>query len=381
MHLHEYQAKEIFRRYSLPVPDFHVLFTPEELEQIPWQEAVVKVQIHAGGRGKAGGVKRAKNRKELRAHVQELLGKRIVTPQTGPEGIVSRALLVSLPVEIAEEYYLALTIDRKSALPLLIASKEGGVEIEEVAATHPEKILTLPLRGSLRRYQQIRVAKFLGWKGELFELGSALLVHLLRLFLESDASLVEINPLVRTPDNRLLALDAKLSLDENALFRHKEYAGWRDLSQLTESEALAQEFDLAYVGLEGEIGCMVNGAGLAMATMDLIHHYGGRPANFLDVGGGASQEKVAQGFRILLKDKHVKAIFVNIFGGIMDCAVLAKGIVEAAREGIGVPLVVRMEGTHAKEGREILRHSALAIQTVEGLAEGAQQAVAAARGE
>lgn len=388
MNLHEYQAKEILRRFGVKIPDFSVISSLQELipvlDALQLSEAVVKVQVHAGGRGKAGGVKVAKNREEIVAASKQLLGMKIVNNQTGPQGVVANFVLLSPLIEIKKEYYLAATIDRMTARAVIIASTEGGVDIEETAAKHPEKILTFPLmaNGQIRSYHLLELCKFMSWKGEQAKEGSALATALARAFTETDASLAEINPLVESAKGELVALDAKLSIDDNALYRHPEIAALYDPTQLTPQEAKAREFDLAYVGLSGSIGCMVNGAGLAMATMDIIKHFGGTPANFLDVGGGASEEKVAAGFKIILSDPHVKAVLVNIFGGIMNCETLANGITAAAKElGVHVPLIVRMEGTNVEKGRDILDRSGLNITVAHTLTEAAQKAVEASKGK
>lgn len=379
MHVHEYQAKMILQHYGIPTPIFAVVSHLDELEsaidKLGLEQAVVKVQVHAGGRGKAGGVKIARSRAEIFEAVDQLLGMHITTPQTGKEGIVVRQLLISPLVDIVQEYYLGVTVDRQRAQAVLIASPEGGMEIEELSATHPERIKVIPIHpgGVLRNYELIELAKFMGWKGTLEKQGKQIVVGMVKAFVETDASLLEINPLVRTPEGELTALDAKLTLDDNALYRQPQLAACYDPTQLTPYEARAKEHDLAYVALEGNIGCMVNGAGLAMATMDIIHHYGGSPANFLDVGGGASQEKVAEGFKIILSDPKVKAILVNIFGGIMNCVTLAAGIITATTElGVHVPLVVRMEGTNVEAGRKILQDSDLNILLADTLDEAAR---------
>lgn len=387
MNLHEYQAKLVLRKYGIPVPDFAVISDVSELKEIvedlDLNEAVIKIQVHAGGRGKGGGVKLAKNRQEIFAYTEKLLGMRLVNNQTGPQGVVARQVLISPTVKIKKEYYVGAIIDRPNSRAVLIASPEGGMEIEEIAHRTPEKILKMPigLDGQLRGYQLIELGKFMGWSGSLLEQGKHIFAALAKAFMDCDGSLLEINPLIETEDGRLLALDAKLSLDDNALFRQPELAAFFDPFQLEPTEAKAQKFDLAYVAMDGTIGCMVNGAGLAMATMDIIQHYGGKPANFLDVGGGASQEKVAEGFKILLSDPKVNAILVNIFGGIMNCVTLAGGIVAAAGEcGLAVPLIVRMEGTNVEAGKKMLADSGLNIQIADGLDDAAQKAVSAARG-
>jgi len=382
MNTHEYQAKEILMEYGIPIPDFLVASNPKEvdeaIESLDLKEAVIKIQVHAGGRGKGGGVKFAKTPKDIKESANQLLGMKLVNNQTGPQGVIAHQVLISAPMQIEKEYYIGAIIDRERARPVLIASPEGGMEIEEVAIKSPEKILTLPigLDGTLKPYHAMRLANFMGWSREQGKMGRKIAQGLARAFIETDATLLEINPLISTKEGELYALDAKLSVDENALFRQQEVASFYDPTQQSKSEVAAKQFDLAYIALDGDIGCMVNGAGLAMATMDIIHYYGGQPANFLDVGGGASKEKVAEGFKIILSDPNVKAILVNIFGGIMDCAVLAEGIIAAAREfSIKVPVVVRMEGTNVDQGRLLLRESGLSIISAEGLADAAQKAV------
>ncbi len=385
MNLHEYQAKQILADYAIPIPDFGIASTKSEAEKIlrslGLQQAVVKIQVHAGGRGKAGGVKFCKTPEEVLQTVSSLIGMKMVNEQTGPEGIVAHKVIISRPIEIEKEFYLGAVIDRDKARPVLIASPEGGVEIEEVAAQHPEKILTIPidLDGKVKSFYLLRLAKFMGWHGESAKEGMKIAAGLARAFIEKDASLLEINPLVQEPSGRIWALDAKLSIDDNALFRQPECNAFYDPTQQSKNEVAAKEHDLAYIALDGDIGCMVNGAGLAMATMDIIDYYGGHPANFLDVGGGASKEKVAAGFRIILSDPKVRAILVNIFGGIMNCATIAEGVLAAAADlGIRVPLVVRLEGTNVEEGKQLLEHSRLAITTADSLSEAAEKVVAAA---
>lgn len=382
MNIHEFQAKQILKRYGIPIPDFGVASNEKEVKQIIEElkltEAMVKIQVHAGGRGKAGGVKYAKNREEIKKISNQLIGMKMVNNQTGPQGVVAHQVILSRPANIEKEYYIGATIDRENARPIMIASPEGGMEIEEIAEKTPDKILKIPigLDGKLKSFHAIRLANFMQWSGDQAKLGRKIANSLAKAFIETDASLLEINPLITTPTKEILALDAKLSIDENALFRQPDLSEYYDPSQSLPSEIAAKEFDLAYIALDGNIACMVNGAGLAMATMDIIHFYGGKPANFLDVGGGASAEKVAEGFRIILSDPNVKAILVNIFGGIMNCAVLAEGIINAARGfNIRVPLVVRMEGTNAEQGRKMLCDSELSITTAESLAEGAKKVV------
>jgi succinyl-CoA synthetase beta subunit len=383
MNTHEYQAKQILKRYKIPIPEFEVASKNHEIDRIikdlKLKEAVIKIQVHAGGRGKAGGVKFAKTPEEIIKIGEQLLGMKMVNNQTGPEGVIAHKILISKPLDIKKEFYLGAVIDRDRAEPILIASPEGGMEIEEVAAKHPEKILKVPIEldGSVRGFRLVHLCKFMGWKGEAAKIGAQIAKGVAQAFIDTDASLLEINPLIESPDGKLWALDAKLSIDDNALFRQSEIAGFYDHTQVSENEVLAKEFDLAYIALEGNIGCMVNGAGLAMATMDIIQYNGGKPSNFLDVGGGASKEKVAAGFKIILNDPKVKAILVNIFGGIMNCATLAEGIIAAMQElGIKVPLVVRMEGTNVEHGKKLLEKSKLPIITADGLAEAAEKVCA-----
>lgn len=386
MNIHEYQAKIILRQYGIHIPDIAVVSNLKEVEQIidemDLHEAVIKVQVHAGGRGKAGGVKVARTRQEILAHAKQLLGMKIINNQTGPEGVVANQVLISPLFDIKHEYYVGAVIDRKKAQAMLIVSPAGGMDIEEVAANNPKKILTLPIGtgGHLRSYHLIHIANFMGWKDKLAEQGKEIVKSLAKAFVGTDASLLEINPLIETAQGDLVVLDAKLSVDDNALFRQQQIAAFYDATQIPPNEAQAQEFDLAYVALDGEIGCMVNGAGLAMATMDIIHLYGGSPANFLDVGGGATKEKVAEGFKIILSDPKVKAILINIFGGIMNCVTLAAGIIAAAGElQVNVPLIVRMEGTNVEQGKKMLADSELNIVIADTLASAAERVVAASR--
>ena len=386
MKIHEYQAKEILRRFNVPVPKGRIATTPEEAQAIARElggaVSVVKAQIHAGGRGKGGGVKLARSPEEARARAQEILGMQLVTHQTGPAGQKVRRVLVEQGCDIARELYLGLTLDRDSSRLTLMASSEGGVEIEEVAAKHPEKILKTaidPVVG-LSSFQGRKLAYGLGLGKDVanrfVEFARALAVAYERV----DASLAEINPLVLTKGGDVLALDAKINLDDNALFRHPDLAAMRDPDEEDPRENEAKQFDLSYIALEGNIGCMVNGAGLAMATMDIIKLAGGQPANFLDVGGGADAKKVTAAFKIILGDTHVRAVLVNIFGGIMKCDVIAEGIVVAAREvGLRLPLVVRLEGTNVEKGKAILAQSGLAITSADGMRDAAEKVVAAAR--
>lgn len=387
MNTHEFQAKQILQKYGIPIPPYKVISELGEFDaaiaELGIEQAVLKVQVHAGGRGKAGGVKIGKRLDEVRKHAQSLLGMKIVNNQTGAEGVIAHQILITPLTEIAKEYYMGAVIDRQNAQAVLMASPDGGVDIEEVAEKTPERILKLPmsLQGTFRSYQLIELAKFMGWRGLIAKQGIEIAKGLAKAFMESDASLLEINPLVENNQGALTALDAKLSVDENALYRQSEISGFYDPGQIPENEVMAHEHNLAYVALEGEVGCMVNGAGLAMATMDMIYHFGGKPANFLDVGGGASKEKVAEGFKIILTDPHVKAILVNIFGGIMNCATLALGIVAAVEElKLAVPLIVRMEGTNVEEGRKILAESGLNIDIASSMTEAAEKVVLAAKG-
>ncbi|GAB4184558.1 MAG: ADP-forming succinate--CoA ligase subunit beta [Simkaniaceae bacterium] len=382
MNVHEFQAKEILSRYGILVPKFGVARTIEDIDivikKLNLKKAVIKVQVHAGGRGKAGGIKFAKNPDEIRETAKNLLGMKLVNNQTGPEGVVAYQVMIAEPVDIDSEYYLGAVIDRENAEPIIIASPEGGMEIEEVAEKHPEKILKIPicLDGRVRAHHLVKLAIFMGWRNEAAKQGMQIAKGLAKAFIEKDASLLEINPLAMAPDGKIWAVDAKLSVDDNALYRQKEIASFYDPTQASPQEAEAKRYDLAYIALQGNIGCMVNGAGLAMATMDTIHHYGGMPANFLDVGGGATKEKVAAGFRIILEDPKVKAILVNIFGGIMNCATIAEGIISAASElDIKVPLIVRLEGTNVAKGKELLAGSKLPIISADDLAGAAKKAV------
>ena len=388
MNLHEYQSKEILKKYGIPIPEFGVASNAHEvkhlIERLRLTEAVVKIQVHAGGRGKAGGVKFAKSKEEIAKVAHSLIGMKMVNQQTGPDGIIAQKVLLSKPVDIAKEYYIGAVIDRDRSLPILIASPEGGMEIEEISHKMPEKILQLPMtiEGKLRSYQIVRLCKFMGWTGDLAKKGSVIAQGLSKAFIETDASMIEINPLVLTPEGDLIAIDAKMSIDDNALFRHPEFIPYYDPSQGSPQEAKAKEFDLAYIAMQGTIGCMVNGAGLAMATMDIIQLHGALPANFLDVGGSATREKVAEGFKIILSDPQVKAILVNIFGGIMNCKTLAEGVIFAATEQhIKIPIVVRMEGTNVDAGKKLFAESRLKIVVAEDLERAAKLVVAAAKGQ
>jgi succinyl-CoA synthetase beta subunit len=384
MNIHEFQAKDILKRFGVAVPRGIVAFTAEEAkkaaDELGGGVCVVKAQIHAGGRGKGGGVKVVKNSDQAAAAARAMLGKNLVTHQTGPEGRRVRRVLVEQGLNIARELYLAMVLDRVQSRVTVICSSEGGVEIEEVADKHPEKILkeTIDPVIGLGPFQCRRLAFGLGVPAELTGKVTNVMQGLYRAFEECDASLAEINPLIITADGQVLALDAKMNFDSNAFFRQKEIVALRDLDEEDPREVEASKYDLSYISLDGNIACMVNGAGLAMATMDIIKLYGGEPANFLDVGGGANKEKVAQAFKILLADARVRGLLINIFGGIMRCDVLAQGVVEAARElSVSVPLVVRMQGTNVEIGKKILAESGLAIIAAETMAEAAEKIVAA----
>ena len=393
MNIHEYQAKELLAKYGVPVPAGHAAMTPDEAvaaaRQLPGPLWVVKAQIHAGGRGKGkfkelgpdakGGVRLAKSIEEVRAHADEMLGKTLVTIQTGEHGKQVQRLYITDGVDIAKEYYLALLVDRDSGRMAMVVSTEGGMDIESVAHATPEKIHTItidPATGFMPHHGR-SVAAALGLTGDLAKQASNVASKLYDAFLGTDAEQIEINPLAVTDDGKLLVLDAKVAFDGNALFRHKDLAELRDLSEEDPAEIEASKHDLAYIKLDGDIGCMVNGAGLAMATMDIIKLNGAFPANFLDVGGGANKEKVTAAFKIILSDPAVKGILVNIFGGIMKCDIIADGIVAAAREvNISVPLVVRLEGTNVAEGKAILANSGLPIVAANDLGDAARKIVA-----
>ncbi|MBI2353544.1 MAG: ADP-forming succinate--CoA ligase subunit beta [Deltaproteobacteria bacterium] len=382
MNIHEYQAKEILNAFEIPIPRSRVAFTADQVERAAKEmggHCVIKAQIYAGGRGKAGGVKVVHHPEQASEVAKELFGRKLVTIQTGPEGLKVRRILVEEAVEVVREIYVSITLDRQSSRYCLIASAEGGVEIEEVASKSPEKIhmLTIDPFTGLRPYQARRIALALGLTGVVCEECVGLLLNLYKCCLEKDCILVEINPLVVTKAGRLLVMDAKMTFDDNAIYRHREYPDMLDYSQLDPQEINAAKYDLAYVKLSGAIGCMVNGAGLAMATMDVLQEFGGEPANFLDVGGGANREKVAEAFKIILEDSGVRAVFVNIFGGIMRCDVIAQGIIEAASEvHRSLPIVVRMDGSNVEEGKRLLMESGLNVQVGETLGDGARKIVA-----
>jgi len=388
MKIHEYQAKQILARFEVPVPRGEVAYTPEEARAVAERlkgaaKLVVKAQIHAGGRGKAGGVKLADGPNEVESLAREMLGKKLVTPQTGAEGRVVRRVLIEEGLDIARELYLGLVIDRSRARLVFMASTEGGVEIEVVAAEHPEKILKEYVDPAVgfQSFQARNLAFGLGLEPGTVSEAVRFFVALYRAFEETDASLAEINPLIVTRQGRLLALDAKMNFDDNALARHKNILELRDLDEEDPLEVKASNYNLNYIRLDGNVGCMVNGAGLAMATMDLIQYAGGSPANFLDVGGGANEEQVRRGFEIILSDKNVRAVLINIFGGIMRCDIVANGVVAAARSlGVTVPVVVRLEGTNVELGQKILRESGLKLTVASGMKDAAEKVVALARG-
>lgn len=397
MNIHEYQAKQLMENFGVAVPAGTVAETSEEAERIARSlgknNLVIKSQIHAGGRGKGtfksgfkGGVHLAKTASQIRDLAEAMLGQTLVTIQTGPQGSRVRKVLVAEAIEVQRELYFAIVIDRAISAPLIIASTEGGVDIEAVAKTSPEKIIHEPIHPSLglQPYQTRKIAKQLGFASSEMRSACRLFAALYRLFIESDCSMVEVNPMVLTQGGEVVALDAKLNFDDNALFRQPEIAGMRDIKEEDPREVEASKFGLNYIGLEGNIGCMVNGAGLAMATMDIIKLYGGEPANFLDVGGGANEQQVTEAFKILMADTRVEAILVNIFGGIMKCDIIAQGIINAIRylerrEQRLVPLVVRLEGTNVEQGRQLIEASGLRVQSAQGLTEAAQLVVAAAQ--
>ncbi|MDY0408149.1 ADP-forming succinate--CoA ligase subunit beta [Virgibacillus soli] len=382
MNIHEYQGKDVLRQFGVKVPNGHVAYTVDEAveaaKKLGTSVTVVKAQIHAGGRGKAGGVKVAKNLDEVRTYAEEILGKVLVTHQTGPEGKEVKRLLIEEGCDIKKEYYIGVVLDRATSRVVMMGSEEGGTEIEEVAAATPEKIFKEvidPVVGLLP-YQARRLAFNINIPDELLSQAVKFMMGLYEAFVQKDCSIAEINPLVVTGDGDVMALDAKLNFDDNALYRQKDIVSLRDFDEEDEKEVEASKYDLSYVALDGNIGCMVNGAGLAMSTMDIIKHYGGDPANFLDVGGGATAEKVTEAFKIILSDTNVKGIFVNIFGGIMKCDVIAEGVVEATKQvGLELPLVVRLEGTNVERGKQILEESGLNITSANSMADGAKKIV------
>jgi len=382
MNIHEYQSKDILRDYGVNVPNGHVAYSIDEAveyaKRINSGVTVVKAQIHAGGRGKAGGVKIAKDLTEVREYAKEILGKVLVTPQTGPEGTKVKRLLVEEGCDIDKEYYIGLVLDRTTSRMVLMGSEEGGMEIEEVAAETPEKIFNEEIDPTvgLQAYQARRLAFNLNIEKQYLGKVTKLIMNLYKAFDDKDCMTAEINPLVTTKDGDVMALDAKMNFDENALHRQKEIVELRDLDEENRNEIEASKYDLSYIQLEGNIGCMVNGAGLAMSTMDIIKYHGGNPANFLDVGGDATPEKVAEAFKIILSDKGVKGIFVNVFGGIMKCDYIAQGIIEATKQfDLEIPLVVRLEGTNVDLGKKMLDDSGLNITAANSMADGANKIV------
>ena len=386
MNIHEYQAKQVLGAYQVPVPRGHVAFTPDEAvkaaEELGGPVWVVKAQIHAGGRGKGGGVKVVKSLDEVREEATRMLGMTLVTHQTGPEGREVGRIYVEDGSDIARELYLSALVDRATSRISFIASTEGGMDIEEVAAQTPEKIMTIDVdpAGGISGHHGRQIAFALGLEGDQVKQANALIANLYRAFVEKDMSLLEINPLVVTGAGDLICLDAKVNFDSNALYRHNDIMELRDLAEEDPAEVKASEFDLSYIKLDGTIGCMVNGAGLAMATMDIIKLYGAEPANFLDVGGGATKEKVTEAFKIIMSDNNVEGILVNIFGGIMRCDVIAEGVVAAARETqLAVPLVVRLAGTNVELGQKILSESGLTIIPADDLDDAAEKIVAAVK--
>ena len=387
MKVHEYQAKELLRHYGVPTPRGEVVDTPEAARLAAKKlggRVVVKAQIHAGGRGKGGGVKLAKDPEEAFELAKKILGMTLVTLQTGPEGRVVRKVLIEEALNIDKELYLGITLDRKIGMPVIMASKQGGMEIEEVAAHDPTAIHRQPIDGLLgvQPFQARAVALALGLSGDAYKKCVDFVQKMMRAYIETDAALAEINPLLVTKEGDVLALDAKMNFDDNALFRHNDIAAMRDITEEDPLEVEASKHGLNYIKLDGSVGCMVNGAGLAMATMDIIKLAGGEPANFLDVGGGATPEQVKNAFRIILSDKNVKAILINIFGGIMRGDRIAEGVVSAAKEvGLPVPVVVRLEGTNVELGKEILAKSGLPLITADGMWDAAVKVVKAAKGQ
>ena len=390
MNIHEYQAKELFEQFNVPSPKGRVAETAEQAQQIAEElsgQVVIKAQIHAGGRGKGnfkngfeGGVHLSESAEEIGAIAQQMIGQVLVTHQTGDSGKVVNKVMVAQAVDITKEYYLAILMDRENRSPVIVASTEGGVNIEEVAEKTPEKIIreTIHPLAGLQPYEVRKISSGLGFAGDTAKQFGKLLKSLYKLFISRDCSLVEINPLVTTPDGQVLALDAKFGFDDNALYRQPEIESLRDPSEEDPREVAASEFGLNYIGLDGNIACLVNGAGLAMATMDIIKHFGGEPANFLDVGGGATEEQVTNAFKIILGDSNVKGILVNIFGGIMDCDVIANGIVRACKQvDLNIPLVVRLEGNNVEAGKQTLANSGVNLIAAEDLSDAAQKAVQA----
>jgi succinyl-CoA synthetase beta subunit len=395
MNIHDYQAKSLFDRFGIATPPGAPAESPEEAEKVASElksmDLVVKAQIHAGGRGKGmfkhgfkGGVHLCSSPAEAGELARNMLGYTLITHQTGPDGRVVRKVMVAESVEIQREAYFAILIDRATSTPVVVASTEGGIDIETTAEKHPERIIrenVHPLLG-LQPFQSLKIARQLGFSGDQLKAASKLFSNLYKLFISLDCSMVEINPLALTRDGEVLALDAKFNFDDNGLYRHPEIVAMRDVAEEDPREVEASKFNLSYIGLDGNIACLVNGAGLAMATMDIIKYAGGEPANFLDVGGGASEAQVTEAFKILVSDKNVRAILVNIFGGIMKCDVIAQGIINAVKAvSLPVPLVVRLEGTNVEQGKKLLQESKLPIRAASNLAEAAQLVVAATKGQ
>jgi succinyl-CoA synthetase beta subunit len=386
MNIHEYQAKQLFAENGVPVPEGYLAHNGIEAEfamrRLKTPVAVVKAQVHAGGRGKAGGVKLVKSLEECNKVAREMIGMKLVTHQTGPEGKIVSKVYVEAASDIKKEYYLAMVVDRETASITCMFSTEGGMDIEEVAEKHPEKIVSIQIDPTigLKGFHLRKLCFAIGLNPSESKELSDIITKLYKMFQKYDFSLVEVNPLIVTGEGKMFALDGKMNFDDNSLYRQRQIEIMRDLSEEDPREVEASKFGLSYIGLDGNIGCLVNGAGLAMATMDIIKFYGGRPANFLDVGGGATEEMVKNAFRIILQDKHVKGIYVNIFGGIMRCDVIANGIVAAAKTlALSVPLVVRLEGTNVEKGKEILANSGLKIMTADNMADGAKKVVESVR--
>ncbi len=382
MNIHEYQAKEVLRKYGVPVPEGNIALSPKEIEKAAELDAkvlVVKAQVHAGGRGKAGGVKIAKTKAEAIKYAEEMFGKVLVTHQTGPEGQKVGRVYIESGSNISKEYYVSIVLDRATSVPVFIVSTEGGMDIEEVAEESPERITKVQIKnGDMFGFHARQMGFALGFSGDLLKKFTKVASGLYKVFVGLDCDQVEVNPLVVTAEDEVVALDAKVSFDENSLYRHKELLEYLDEAEEDPLELRAKENELSYVKMDGNIGCMVNGAGLAMATMDIIKYYGAEPANFLDVGGGATKERVAEAFKIILSDKNVKAILVNIFGGIMKCDIIAEGIVAAVKEiGVKIPLVVRLAGTNFELGKKLLDESGLKIVAADDLDDAAQKAVKA----
>lgn len=387
MNIHEYQAKQLLKKFNIPLLKGELASTPEEAvaaaQKIGGSVWVVKAQIHAGGRGKGGGIKVAKTLDEVKAHAQKILGMTLVTPQTGPEGRLVRKLYIEQGCDIKKEYYVAMLVDRHYGRPVMMGSSEGGMDIEEVAEKHPEKIFKVVIDPAvgMQPFQARQMAFHIGFKDKAANNAVKVLMGLSKTFMTYDCAMAEINPLVETGDGSVIPLDCKLNFDSNSLFRHPDVMEMRDIGEEDPTEVEASKFDLAFIKLDGNIGCLVNGAGLAMATMDIIKLSGGNPANFLDVGGGANKEKVTNAFKLILSDKNVKGILVNIFGGIMKCDIIAEGVIAATKElGLKVPLVVRLQGTNVELGKKILAESGLNITPADDLGSAAKAIVAAVKG-